>query len=51
MPQIFPMNWNILSILFSISLLMNIILIFFIPMKSNKFYLSNKSFNKIFFKW
>nr|BEI62454.1 ATP synthase F0 subunit 8 [Ixodes nipponrhinolophi] len=51
MPQIFPMNWNILTILFSITMLMNFILIFFMPLKSNKFYISNKTYNKMFFKW
>nr|YP_010324836.1 ATP synthase F0 subunit 8 [Ixodes simplex]UNO53614.1 ATP synthase F0 subunit 8 [Ixodes simplex]WKW95267.1 ATP synthase subunit 8 [Ixodes vespertilionis]BEI62428.1 ATP synthase F0 subunit 8 [Ixodes fuliginosus] len=51
MPQIFPMYWNILSILFSISLIMNIIMIFFIPMKSNMFHIPNKSLNMMLFKW
>nr|UNO53653.1 ATP synthase F0 subunit 8 [Ixodes vespertilionis] len=51
MPQIFPMNWINLTMLFSLTMLMNFIIIFFIPMKSNKFYIINKSYNKLFFKW
>nr|BEI62441.1 ATP synthase F0 subunit 8 [Ixodes fujitai] len=51
MPQIFPMNWITLTILFSITMFMNFITIFFIPMKSNKFHILNKSYNKLYFKW
>nr|YP_010180800.1 ATP synthase F0 subunit 8 [Ixodes vespertilionis]QVD40492.1 ATP synthase F0 subunit 8 [Ixodes vespertilionis] len=51
MPQIFPMNWNILTIFFLITMFMNFIMIFFIPMKSYKFYTLNKAYNKMFFKW
>nr|YP_011014761.1 ATP synthase F0 subunit 8 [Ixodes crenulatus]WQB40572.1 ATP synthase F0 subunit 8 [Ixodes crenulatus] len=51
MPQIFPMNWNILTILFFTTMLMNFIFIFFIPMKLNKFYHPNKYSNKPHFKW
>nr|UNO53627.1 ATP synthase F0 subunit 8 [Ixodes (Pholeoixodes) sp.] len=51
MPQIFPMNWIILSSMFSLSILVSYIYIFYIPMKLKKFTPSPTPNKNLFLKW
>nr|YP_010535470.1 ATP synthase F0 subunit 8 [Ixodes angustus]UYB78161.1 ATP synthase F0 subunit 8 [Ixodes angustus] len=51
MPQLFPMNWIILTILFSLVMLISFIYIFYIPLKLDKITQPLSSPNNPPFKW
>nr|UNS18830.1 ATP synthase F0 subunit 8 [Ixodes ovatus] len=51
MPQLFPMNWMFLSIMFSLILILSLINIYFFPLNSKKFYNFKQPNNKLFLKW
>nr|YP_010937297.1 ATP synthase F0 subunit 8 [Ixodes kohlsi]WKW95293.1 ATP synthase subunit 8 [Ixodes kohlsi]WKW95306.1 ATP synthase subunit 8 [Ixodes kohlsi] len=51
MPQLFPMNWMLLTIFFSIAILISFIKIYFFPDNFKKYNISMKNFKTYFFKW
>nr|NP_008500.1 ATP synthase F0 subunit 8 [Ixodes hexagonus]AAD05507.1 ATPase 8 [Ixodes hexagonus] len=51
MPQLFPMSWIILSLLFSMCMLISLIHIFYFPMKSNKFFMLPMFPKTPLYKW
>nr|UZN43715.1 ATP synthase F0 subunit 8 [Ixodes ovatus]UZN43741.1 ATP synthase F0 subunit 8 [Ixodes ovatus] len=51
MPQLFPMNWMFMSLMFSLILILYLINIYYLPLNSKKFYNLKKSNNKLFLKW
>nr|UNO53731.1 ATP synthase F0 subunit 8 [Ixodes ovatus] len=51
MPQLFPMNWIILTIMFAIILTLTFINIYFFPLNKKNFSADKKLGKKISFKW
>nr|AGW06961.1 ATP synthase F0 subunit 8 [Ixodes ricinus] len=51
MPQLFPMNWIFLSILFSILLMFSLINLYFFMMKTKKLTSNTIEINKFLLKW
>nr|UNO53718.1 ATP synthase F0 subunit 8 [Ixodes ovatus] len=51
MPQLFPMNWIILTSMFAIILILTFINIYFFPLNKKNFYTDKKFGKKISFKW
>nr|YP_010324862.1 ATP synthase F0 subunit 8 [Ixodes nuttallianus]UNO53783.1 ATP synthase F0 subunit 8 [Ixodes nuttallianus] len=51
MPQLFPMNWILLSILFSFILVLSLINLYFFMMKSKKLVSPHKLADMYLFKW
>nr|YP_010324849.1 ATP synthase F0 subunit 8 [Ixodes ovatus]UNO53692.1 ATP synthase F0 subunit 8 [Ixodes ovatus] len=51
MPQLFPMNWIILSIMFAMILISTFVNIYFFPLNKKIFFLTQKSKKNFYFKW
>uniref|UniRef100_UPI0030FEB3DA ATP synthase subunit 8 n=1 Tax=Ixodes trianguliceps TaxID=347913 RepID=UPI0030FEB3DA len=51
MPQLFPMNWMILTLLFSITIIITITQMYFFFFKFKKNYTFMKNYKNIMFKW